>query len=417
MEKIKILKKKIKSKKIKLKNIFLKISIKIINIIIPKDDKIILIGGWFGERFLDNSRYIYLYLNINLKKYNLKKVIFVTKNREVYDYIKSTLKYEVYMMYSIKSIFYHLKAKYYIIDQNFQKDLIGWLGINTIKINLWHGFPLKKIGYLKGENPRPSVGNLDNYYLLTCSKLGDSIIGDSFKCPKNKRFKGMYPRNYFLKSESENYLLPKKEKNVLGIINREKLKGKKIIIYLPTFRDKEKLIFLGESSLKKIELFFNFLKENNYFLITKVHFAGTNIISKNRDNILIKNENFFNIESSVDIYSILKMTDILITDYSSVYFDYLYLNKRIIFYPYDLEYYKTKDRGLNFDYNEITPGEKVYNLEELKESLKKKEEKKYIYSRKKVLEKCFENYTIEETIDNILKIGRENEKNNNIWNI
>lgn len=53
------------------------------------------------------------------------------------------------------------------------------------------------------------------------------------------------------------------------------------------------------------------------------------------------------------------------TDYSSLYFDFLLWNRPILFFPYDLEYYRNEDRGLIFDYEEFTPGPKAYGIEDL----------------------------------------------------
>jgi CDP-glycerol glycerophosphotransferase len=90
----------------------------------------------------------------------------------------------------------------------------------------------------------------------------------------------------------------------------------------------------------------------------------------------------------MDICFILKYTDILITDYSSIYFDFLLHNKPIIFYPYDLEYYKSKDRGLIFDYDKFTPGPKAYNLNQLKkiimEVIKNNKEHLNIYEPERI---------------------------------
>lgn len=377
--------------------------VKIILIFIKKDSKVIIIGGWFGKRFADNSKYLYLYLNENKEKYKLERIIWITNDKSIFFFIKKELEYEVYMKWSLKSIYYHLKAAFHIVDQS-PEDILNFLSVEAIKINLWHGIPLKKIGTFvkdfKNKKNIIEIGEWEKKFLLTCSKFGDRTIGKAFNIDKKKMLKGCYPRNYFLINNIRK--LSKNEKECIKIIEREKQKNKKIIIYLPTFRDKNELLFLGEKNKKELESFFKFLSENKYFLITKVHFVGNRTINK-RQNKIESNKYFFNLSSETDIYSVLKEVDILITDYSSVYFDFLYLNKDIIFYPYDLEYYKNEDRGLLFDYNKMTPGDKVYNLEELKENLKKKLYKRdrYKEERKKLLKLCFEDYTIEDTVFNI----------------
>lgn len=398
--------------RLKIKNIIKVIFnslIKIILIFIKKDSKVLIIGGWFGKRFADNSRYLYQYLNENKEKYHLKNIIWITNEKKIYFFIKKELRYEVYMKWSIKSIYYHLKAKFHIIDQS-PKDILYYLSTGAIKINLWHGFPLKKIGIFvkefKSDQNTIEIGEWEKKYVLTCSDFGDQTLGKAFNVDKEKMLRGCYPRNYFLTNKNKKLL--RSELKYLEIIKRKKQKNIKIIMYLPTFRDKKKLIFLGEKNSKKLEMFFKFLYENNYFLITKIHFAGDKIINKGRDKAE-KNKKILNLPSEVDIYSILKEIDILITDYSSVYFDFLYLNRDIIFYPYDLEYYANEDRGLLLDYNGMTPGDKVYTLDELKENLKKKlsEKDDYEKKRKELLKLCFENYTINDTVNNILNIKNE----------
>ena len=81
-----------------------------------------------------------------------------------------------------------------------------------------------------------------------------------------------------------------------------------------------------------------------------------------------KNVIFINDEQiGNDINLALKSVDVLITDYSGIYFDYLLLNKPIVFFPFDYDYYKNKDRGFYYDYfdEKITPGPKAKNWDEI----------------------------------------------------
>lgn len=384
--------------------------IKLLTFFIKKDPQVLIVGSWFGERFADNSKYLYLYLNENKEKYGLKKIIWITNNEDIKKQIEEELKYEVYLKWSLKSIYYHLKAKFHLVDQS-SKDIINFLSIGAIKINLWHGIPLKKIGiFMKNTINFKSmieIGEWQKKYILTCSKFGAKTIGKAFNVEENKMIKGMYPRNYYLINENKKML--NIERKYVEIIQKKKQENKKIIMYLPTFRDNKKLIFLGEENIEKLEAFFKFLNKNNYYLVTKLHFAGDRVVNEGRDQVENIGRNFLNLSSELDIYPILKESDILITDYSSVYFDFLYLDKDIIFYPYDLSYYRDEDRGLMFDYDKMTPGDKVYSLEELKENLriKCKQRDSYKKERKKLLDLCFENYNIDDTVKNILKIGAE----------
>lgn len=385
-------------------------SIGFLSIFIKRDRKILVIGSWFGERFSDNSRYLFQYLNENKIKYGIKKIVWITDNKDIYKELKIK-KYNVAMKKSMKSIFYHLKAEFHIIDQT-PNDIFRLFSVNAVKINLWHGIPLKKIGKhinnISNKQKIIEIGNWQEQYILTCSKFGDKTIGYAFDIEKGKMIHGIYPRNHYLINET--FELLEIEKEFKNIIEEKKQQGKKIIFYLPTFRDKIKLKFLGDDNFQKIEEFLKFLDENNYYLITKLHFAGTFFVKREKDNINKVNEEFLNLNSDMDVYPFLKEADILITDYSSVYFDFLYLDRDIIFYPYDLEYYKNSDRGIIFDYEEMTPGDKVFNLDELKENLKIKNIKRDSYKekRKKIKEVCFEKYTIEDTIKNIFEVRNTN---------
>ena len=114
-----------------------------------------------------------------------------------------------------------------------------------------------------------------------------------------------------------------------------------------------------------------FLKENNYLLVVKYHQNEMNKLqldTENMDNILdLSNELLKN--KGLDLYEVLPYTDLLITDYSSVYFDYLLLDKPMLFAPTDLEKY-LGDRGFLLEpYEEWTPGEKIYNQSQLESSI------------------------------------------------
>ncbi len=378
--------------------------IKIVQFLIFKDEKMVIVGGWRGKRYADNSRYLFEYLNQHKTELNLSKVIWITENTEISQELKSR-NLEVYKKKSLKSIYYHFKAKYHIVDQGL-KDIFGELSASskTKKINLWHGIPLKKIGKYMPDYRKTDIkfGNWQNQFVLTCCENSTKLIGDAFNIKDEKCIYGIYPRNYYLLND-DNYLSDK-EKEIMQKISDKIKEGKKIIFYLPTFRDKAQILFLGENNLQKLNDFFEFLASNNYFFVTKLHFAGTSLANREKDSFNA-NEKILNLPSDMDICPFLKKTDILITDYSSVYFDFLYLDRDIIFYPYDLDYYKNQDRGFIIDFDENTPGDKVYSLKELTDNLKEKNIKRdgYHQQRKELLAKYFGEETMLQTAKNLLK--------------
>lgn len=354
-------------------------TITIISLFIPKSEKIIVVGGWFGKRFADNSKYLYLYADKYKEKLNLEKVIFVTRDSKIKDELYHK-EYEVYNTWSLASIWYHLRAKYHFIDQS-PNDINPFFSVRSIRINLWHGFPLKKIGkYQDGLSIQDKIYNNDfletlynlstkgfwgDKYLLTTSEFAAEIMGEAFRVPNKKRIISGYPRNYeTVLNESINFEATF-ESDDLEQIKNVKNNKKYLFAYLPTFRDNINTKIFGTNDTNELLNFLDFLSSKGIVVVGKFHFA-------NNDKEMMEvssHEAFINLSSNVDVYSFIKHTDVLITDYSSIYFDYLLSEKPIIFFPYDLNYYKNKDRGLIFDYEEFTPGPKVNNIEKLKNLL------------------------------------------------
>lgn len=356
-----------------------------------RSKRIVVCSGWFGQRFADNSRYIFLYLNENKEAANLEKIIWLTSHPQIKRELREA-GYTVYMKNSIVGIYYHLRSFYFFYDQ-FSLDYFTFLTRGAKLIGLWHGMPIKKFGVWNGLD-----WNLKDEYLLTCSDWGDTTIGGAFRVKPDHLLHGMYPRNYYL-NQAIPYLTTE-EVSLLAIVKKEKEKGKKILFYLPTFR-KSKLQFLGEADPAKIKDFFHFLSTHQYFLVTKIHYAG---YSNHQDSVCYTDKDLLNLSPMADIYPFLKETDILITDYSSVLFDFLYLDRDVICYPYDLQAYRNKDQGLLVDYQTL-PANIVYTLDELTEDLLQKMEGRDAHgpARRSWLRKCFGEATITDTINNSLQ--------------
>lgn len=326
------------------------------NKIIKKKEMIVL---YSNLGFRDNIEAFYNYLVQN-KIYENYKIIVASND---YKHIKKNknIKYVncyfgVYY-FLISKYFFYCFGKYPIVPSNDQ-----------IVVNLWHGMPLKKIGNLENGKEK----NKYNYftYLLSTSSFFDEIMMKSFNCEKENIIHVGEPRtDYFYKNELKSDL---------------KNRYKKVIIWMPTFRTTKilKEINTSDSSnvlplvhdINDLKLINDFLISENSILLIKLHPIQANeaIFSNmnNMSNIKLIDEKLLNNEE-INLYELLTLTDILITDYSSVYFDYLLLNKPIIFTTEDLEDYKNR-RGLNFEnLEEIMPGEKVNTLNELINAIQK----------------------------------------------
>lgn len=353
----------------------------IISLIIPKSDKIIVIGGWFGKRFADNSKHFFLYVNENRINLGIDKIVWITRKHSIKEELRNK-GFDAYMAWSFYSIWYHLRAKIHLIDQS-PLDINSFFSVRSVRINLWHGFPLKKIGvFVNSFNERKNLKNISfvkhlkmlftrgywgKMYILTTSKFSAEILGEAFDVSKEKIIISGYPRNYETIISNPIKYVCEKERQYLNIVEKAKEEGNTIIGYFPTFRDKKETLIFGTKDCNELGELLNYFKSSNIKVICKSHFAGKD----DKFGDMHNHEAFINLPSDSDVYTFLSKVDILITDYSSIYFDYLLWKRPIIFFPYDLDYYRDEDRGLIFDYDEYTPGPKVFNSQELRELLSK----------------------------------------------
>ena len=159
------------------------------------------------------------------------------------------------------------------------------------------------------------------------------------------------------------------------------LDGKKILFFLPTFRtthygrydgNKQWENIFGMSSFNMAE-FDEFLGDNNIVFVTKLHpneeYKMLNLVEQKvtRNMVLIRNSDL--IDNTTDLYEVLNSADLLITDYSSVYFDFLLLDRPIVFTPVDLDSYSDLRGMLLGPYDFWTPGPKALDRETLEETI------------------------------------------------
>lgn len=347
-----------------------------LSFLMPRNRRIWLFGSTFGRRFADNPRYLYLYVSQHKSGLGVRP-IWISHDRHIVEFLE-TNGYEAYEYHSLKGIWHALRGKVYLYD-NYSKDINFWQSAGGLKVNMWHGIPLKKIQadnkydkfrhpknlWEKWKNlPRNLSDEKSSDYVLTTSEYLEPIFSSAFRTG-NVLACG-YPRtDYLISDEIENLLLPqeRKEMDVVTAF-QEKYGNAKIIYYMPTFRDSEKRFF----DVMDMGTFQTFLFDENILFCVKLHPK-----SKLREKFasLAENglENVLVVDADSDPYVLLKMTDVLVTDYSSVYFDFLLLDRPIVFFDYDREEYVTQSRELYFDYNVMTPGEKVEDMEGLMEAL------------------------------------------------
>ncbi len=219
-----------------------------------------------------------------------------------------------------------------------------------VYLNTWHGTPLKTLGK-STENDFFDIANVQknfveaDYLLYPSEYMKDIMIEDYMLkgIANNKIMLCGYPRNeVFLRNNTEN-----------------KTKDKILIAYMPTWRgtvrsiDIEKQIKIAEKHIKEIS---QKLTENQILYINMHPYIGNMINIEPYSNV-----KFF--PKNIETYDFLSKCDILITDYSSVFFDFAVTNKKVILFAYDEEEY-FENRGVYMPFTDL-PFPKVKNVEEL----------------------------------------------------
>lgn len=261
-------------------------------------------------------------------------------------------------------------------------------------INLWHGVPLKKIG-MEQENLSRATRMYykylfaDNYEaVVTTSEDLVSVMSKSFLVEPERIKVWGQPRNDMLFRKIDS------QEEMKKIFSGEEVpEFQKLLLYAPTFRDHgETKLFpfeefekedQREEALKKLQWM---LEENQCILCIRMHLyekQGYEWLKElDRPGSRVR---FLNEDRVEDIMEVLGMFDLLITDYSSIYIDYLLLERPILFLPYDKEEY-LKDRGFNFNYDEVTPGPKPKSYAEFLNSIEDLlyNNTNYVENRKKI---------------------------------
>lgn len=302
--------------------------------------------------------------------------------------------------------YYHLLAvsEYLINDTTFYPFFSKRKGQKYYII--WHGTPLKNMG--KDMKDLLSVSNVQrNFYMadkiIVSNEYTKEILINSHNLKnvyKGKMVVGPSPRNSVFYDEEI-------RKEIRGKLN---LNDKKVIAYMPTWRGRVGKVEKSTNVEQMLRYLDKYLDENTV-LYVKLHDFERNTIKSKFKNVLFFPEEY-------ETYEFLTATDLLITDYSSVMYDYLNLNKPVILYAYDKEDY-IENRGM-YENIESYPFELVSSLEELEYAIDSSEKEfnyndlnnRFISSdsevgAKKIVKNIIESYIDDSIIEHNVHNGKE----------
>lgn len=294
-----------------------------------RNKNLVLFGAWFGTQITDNPLYL-LKEMLTLRANDHYQFVWIG-NRECEQTLKKYFGQQVVFCRrnSLKAYWYQMRAHYAFVNQGY----LDLGAVNLLKgatlVQLWHGFPVKRIAADAPNFTQKRSYHHCDYFLSTSPAMNKRLLS-AF------RYWGINQHNIIHVGQPRNIALLKmasatRTRQQLGIP-----KEGRIVSYIPTFRDNTQQVF---SFHKLTDQQMTLLKKANIYIIEKQHYARNHNTQSSSGHIIELPKDF-------DTQQLLCITDILVTDFSSVYVDFLLLNRPIVHFVYDLESFIDTDRGL-----------------------------------------------------------------------
>lgn len=332
----------------------------------PIQKNLIMFETFRGASYADSPKYIYEYLAKNFPgQYEFVWVLNDTKTKLPYGGTvvkRMTRKYAYYLAV----------CKYFVF--NTRQPLWYRKREGQVFLETWHGTPLKRLAFDQEEVTAASPTYKAQFYrqkqewdyLIAPNAFSSEIFKSCFmyKDEGDTMLDTGYPRNDLL-SDPHKEEIAKELKKKVGIPL-----DKKVILYAPTWRDDE---YYGNGAYKfQLKLNLEQMRKelgDEYVIILRTHYYIADVLD------LTGLDGFaFNLSKYDDITEIYLMSDILITDYSSVFFDFANLKRPMLFYTYDLDKYRDVLRGFYINMEEELPGPLVFTTDEVIDTIKHMDE-------------------------------------------
>lgn len=317
--------------------------LKVISKFVKKDSKTILFVSFGGQRFNDSPKEIFDKIKMD-PEFSDFKLVWAFRNPNQFETLSDEYKIKIDTVNYFKVA---MKAGIWITNSSIERGL-EFKEPGNFCINTWHGTPLKKMGTDISSNSESFTGtNIINADIfLTQSAYETKIMSAAYSIPLINMKKYGLPRNDILTQPIDSM-----KKNII----RQNLNipiNKKIILYAPTFREyyhnvDKTILFenkLNEDAWKKV-------LGDDYVMLLRTHYE----IESDTDKISSSNNFIYDVSEYENLNDLMQISDILISDYSSIIFDFSILNKPMYTFTYDYDRYQ-KERGLYFDIREHISG-------------------------------------------------------------
>lgn len=332
------------------------------------DDKLILFEAFNGRNYTCSPKAIYEKM-ITMDEFKDYKFIWAFVDPSKHE-VKEDERLKIVVTKSPDYYRYCSMAKYWIVNSIMPEEIEKKGG--QVYVQCWHGTPLKKLRYdievdgailntVEEIRRRNDIDASRFDYFISPSKYCTEKFTSAFNLKALGKSdiiieKG-YPRNDFLFNKSEKDINAIKKK--LGIP-----KNKKVLFYMPTFRDNQHTSGVGYTYQMELDLDrFRKKFEKDYVMLFSPHYFIANSIDLNRYKGFI-----INVARYDEINELYLVSDVIMTDYSSIFFDYANLKKPMLFFMYDFDLYKGSLRDFYISLDEL-PGPIAKTQDELEDYL------------------------------------------------
>lgn len=311
----------------------------------PRDRRLWLFGAWNGRKFIDNPKYVFQHV---LESMPAVRPTWITKDRSLAASLRAK-GYPAEFAYSLRGLWSQLRAGVVVFTHSVEWDFLAPLVAKRVKrVQTWHGMPIKKIGYDdQYGTPRDRARLVSSLFLYRDDRL-DLVIAAS-QADKEK-----YETAFNVERSSVVITgYPRNDALLRSMRSANQPPGRQVV-YMPTLRGVAGSEFnlFGDTRLDFDAIDARCHALDIEFWI-KVHpvqrFRTTDLEHISRCNHIRP------LMDGGDVYESIGRFDILVTDFSGIYFDFLISGRPIVMAPLDMEGYLRNDRDLYYDYDELCP--------------------------------------------------------------
>ncbi len=300
----------------------------ILSLFCQTDNKLILFNSFGGAKYDDSPKKIYEMM-LNDNRFNKYKLVWAFNDPLKFSDVSCSIKSD-----GLKYFITALKARCWVTNSSIQRG-IDFKGKKTLSFNTWHGTPLKKMGAsINQEFNNKIISNSD--IILTQSHYETEKMSEAWRLPVSRFREFGYPRNDGLAIVSKDEQNNAKEK--LGLP-----KEKKVILYAPTFRDYE--VENNLITMNNVPLDYDYWESKlskKWIFILRAHYEVAKKMKLPTSGM------WYDFSDYPSLNDLMIAADVLISDYSSILFDFSILDRIMFGYIYDYDIYNEK-RGLYFD--------------------------------------------------------------------